>query len=167
MLPAPPADLTLNQDDPLHRRWRLLGGALERAHASRLALLQPALAQLQRFETLRRGWDGYHGLPVRPKAAVLARVLLSVLVHDDGPTPQLTPIGDGGVQMEWRVSGSMLEIEASAEGTLRFFARRGDGVVSIDDEELPPELASRHIVAAASLLQEMSGDVAHRRPRGE
>lgn len=156
--------LTRNQDDPKHRQWRESGTAGQ-ARASRWVLLQSALAQLERLQALPHDWDSYGGEPVDAGAADLMVMILNLLVEDDGPTPQVTAMGDGGVQVEWRVNDAMVEVEVSADRLLRFYLREQDGAVELDDEDVPLQVARTYLLQVRQCLEAMGRDVKHRRPQ--
>ena len=64
---------------------------------------------------LRSGWDGDRALPITDEAAGSAISLLFVIASDLSLPPQVFPLPDGGLQMEWH-AGRSVEIEIDAEG---------------------------------------------------
>ena len=81
-----------------------------------------ALAPLRRqFFELRRlthGWDGANSAPLAEAAlSVAARVLETALLrHPDAPHPTLVPVADGGLQAEWFLPRSQVEMYFEADG---------------------------------------------------
>lgn len=70
-----------------------------------------------RFNTLtslRKGWDGYVGLPVSFTCAQFAANVIERLYTDALPPPQLVPMPDGTLRLEWHMNQYDLEIEVLA-----------------------------------------------------
>lgn len=66
--------------------------------------------------SLPAGWDGRHARPVT-EAAVLATLKIAFqLVGSQDLLPQIFPLPDGGLQLEWHVFGAGLEIEVDGSG---------------------------------------------------
>ena len=87
-----------------------------------------------RFNTLtslRRGWDGYAGLPVSFSCAQFAANIIERLYTAALPAPQLVPMPDGTLRLEWHMNKYDLEIEVLAP--YEVLANRSD---LITDEEL-------------------------------
>lgn len=92
-------------------------------------MLQAAQQKISRLTRLKRGWDGGAG---RPTSSLAAMVLNGILIHvtsTAGPTPQIAPLPDGGVQVEWLVSGNSVEINVDGRGEVT--------VLSSDDSGTP------------------------------
>lgn len=70
-----------------------------------------------RFNTLtslRKGWDGYRGLPVSYTCAQFAANMIESLFIKGLPAPQLVPMSDGTLRLEWHMNQYNLEIEVLA-----------------------------------------------------
>lgn len=70
-----------------------------------------------RFNTLtslRKGWDGYAGLPVSFTCAQFAANIIERLFTGALPPPQLVPMPDGTIRLEWHMNKYDLEIEVLA-----------------------------------------------------
>jgi hypothetical protein len=77
---------------------------------------QSVLHDLAIAATMPQAWDSYFGAPVRTKVAAEALVFLSRFLHVDAPAPQVVPLADGGVQLEWHRSGLDVEITFPSTG---------------------------------------------------
>jgi hypothetical protein len=106
-----PPTFHTSADDPATRAWE------RGAHVvPREALLTEAREKLSRLLGLPSGWDGHTGQALAPVAAMAMNGVLTELVRDDGPTPQLAPLPDGGIQVEWLVAGISLRIDVDTMG---------------------------------------------------
>lgn len=62
-------------------------------------------ARLAALERLAPGWDSDGGLPVRRRHANRASQFLGLVMGlGEVPLPDIIPLADGGVQLEWRTS---------------------------------------------------------------
>lgn len=64
---------------------------------------------------LTPGWDGRRARPLTAEAVGSAVGLLFAVASDFSLPPQLFPLPDGGIQMEWH-AGQSVEIEVDAAG---------------------------------------------------
>lgn len=64
--------------------------------------------------SLRKGWDGYAGLPVSFTCAQFAANIIESLYTQALPPPQLVPMSDGTLRLEWHMNKYDLEIEVLA-----------------------------------------------------
>jgi len=74
--------------------------------------LLPALAELTRLEP---GWDSYSGRPTSSHSASRALALI-VDAGWDGPLPNVSPMADGGITMEWGGDDASVELIVRAGG---------------------------------------------------
>jgi hypothetical protein len=100
----------------------------------REALLARVEEKLVRLLSLPQGWDGHRAAPTAPLAAAVLNGILDRLVVDDSATPQITPLADGGVQVEWLVAGESLQVDASPAGDLVLFATDSGGAEIVEGE---------------------------------
>ncbi len=63
----------------------------------------------------RPQWDSYRAQPTNRRFVAKLLNILSDLMQDDAPPPQITPLTDGGVQAEWHHEGQDLEIVVPAD----------------------------------------------------
>jgi hypothetical protein len=66
------------------------------------------LAVLVRLEA---NWDGYGAKPIDKPALALATRFVNAMSSMGLPAPEIFPVPDGGVQLEWAVGPMELEIE--------------------------------------------------------
>ena len=117
---SPPTPTTFPEDATLS----------DRAHEDRirtglgtaaLKVLYPAVVPLwlgavhQRIKELlelRPNWDGYGGRRIDFRRAQLALDVLSAVMTEKTPIPDIVPGSDGGVQLEWHCGQVDLEVEA-------------------------------------------------------
>jgi hypothetical protein len=60
------------------------------------------------------GWDSYSASPTSLQLVVKLLNILSALLQEDSPAPQITPLADGGVQAEWHQQEQDLEVVVPA-----------------------------------------------------
>lgn len=90
--------------------------------------LKESATRLVEFTRLPHDWDLEGGDPVDPHAARVAFIVLAGLAARVNAAPDLVPVGDGGVMVEWHTPTADLEIEIGPdfEGSVYFRDRRGD-----------------------------------------
>ena len=100
--------------------------AITEETSSRLpAGIEEAITELV---NLPQGWDGYNGLPVRFEVAEYARRFMAVIKEYTQLVPDVVPLSDGGLQMEWFVGAYEVEVVIATDGTARvYFECTNDG----------------------------------------
>lgn len=73
-----------------------------------LTLVEARLNELLR---LQANWDGFGAGPVRTDVVQFALQLLSQVLEPDRRAPQIVPLPNGGIQLEWHFAAIDLEIE--------------------------------------------------------
>jgi hypothetical protein len=136
-------------------------------YVSQQDLLSYVHRQLVQLMNLSHDWDDDGGLPVAAKPAQLSmEILTGLVVADNLATPQISPQGHGGVNIEWLVSGNHLSVSASEEGQLVMWGIRPDGseVFSFDSAEdlVEPEVVALIMKQAREFLREISLGVRNR-----
>jgi hypothetical protein len=81
----------------------------------------PVLQSLTERWGAQPGWDSYQAKPTNPQLVVKLLNILSGLMQDDSPPPQIIPLADGGVQAEWHNHGQDLEIVVPAEEEATYY----------------------------------------------
>lgn len=134
-------------------------------YVTRQDLLMSAQRRIADLMNVHPDWGDEAGLPVSPSAARMAmEVLLRLIAADNRPTPQISPTGDGGLDIEWLVSGKHLSLSVAPDGNIILWATRHDGaeVFSFDSTEDPAYLARYALKEADNFLSEISGSIRKR-----
>lgn len=118
--------------------------------------------ELNRLLALPPRWDGDTADEVKAEAVAEAIRVLASVASVDTIAPQLFPLADGGIQIEWHVGGNDVEIEIDGSGSVYVLATRSTGDTVVDDElEAPGHGDARR--RTADFLNELSArpDLAH------
>ncbi|MXY78953.1 MAG: hypothetical protein F4Y94_04515 [Chloroflexi bacterium] len=75
----------------------------------------PIRIQLNGFFALGANWNGYGELPIHESAVKRVVDVLDTICAD-GPAPQVVPMSDGGVQIEWMDGALEIEVEVPPFG---------------------------------------------------
>jgi hypothetical protein len=87
----------------------------------------PTVVRLFELQRLREDWDSYGGVPLQDRHRDAVVRFLSSVMTDDLVRPDIVPLADGGVQLEWRRDGLDVDFvsdEELSEPTL--FVTHGD-----------------------------------------
>ncbi|MCY3874403.1 MAG: hypothetical protein OXF88_08930 [Rhodobacteraceae bacterium] len=76
-------------------------------------------AVVYRLTRLNAGWDGYDGVPVLSGVAEQALRLLEAIGAHTQIAPDVVPLSDGGLQLEWYVGDHEIEVEIDLDCTMR------------------------------------------------
>ena len=66
---------------------------------------------------LPQGWDGYEGFPVRSGVAEQARLFMEQVERYTTLMPDIIPLSNGGLQLEWYVGRYEIEVEIEPDCT--------------------------------------------------
>jgi hypothetical protein len=109
-------------------------GAVETLQQEIDATLAPTLQRIAGFAALEPDWDSYGGKPTAPEAIRATASVVQLVVSAFEPfvgekaTPfWVSPLPNGGVQIEWRSEKADLEIEVGPRGDLGYLFRAGHG----------------------------------------
>jgi hypothetical protein len=86
------------------------------AHVIPMAWAGDIFLRLQQLRGYPRNWDSYGGRPLTTAAYLGANDLLGRIMFHRSPKPSVVPTGRGGVQFEWHMKGSHVEVYISPEG---------------------------------------------------
>lgn len=89
--------------------------------------------QINDLLRLQPGWDGRRAQPPTDAAVGSAVDLLFAVADDLSLPPQVFPLPDGGLQLEWHARASV-EIEVDAEGVAHVLTVDQDGTTVLNDE---------------------------------
>ncbi len=81
------------------------------------AIVQSLVKLLQ----LPDDWDGYGGVPIQGQIATKALTALLQVMDHDSPIPNVVPLNDGGIQLEWHRRGRHLELEFPSDEAPSFY----------------------------------------------
>ena len=103
-------------------------------------------AAIDELTKLDPGWDGYDGSPVLPRVARHALRLLEVIGAHTQIVPDVVPLSNGGLQLEWYVGIHEIEVEIAPDCATRLHREcTGDedpAEVPIGDPHVTPEVAA-------------------------
>jgi hypothetical protein len=175
-------NITLPQSPARGRRWVdwefvAINDAINEANVARWwaprgpgyvtsdALLISAQRRIAHLMNMSPDWDGESGVPVTPQAAKMAvAMLLCLITADNLATPQISPTGTGGLDIEWLVSGNHLSLSVAPDGNIVMWATKHDGteVFSFDSTDSPAYLVNYALKEADNFLSEISSGVRNR-----
>jgi hypothetical protein len=141
--------------------WVVSGAAQKR---DRLAALIDLVAfELRRIQRLRPGWDGHHAVPVTQAAIYASASLLGKILDATSEPPQIFPLPDGSVQIEW-YAGDEIDIEIDSGGAAHVLATSSSGQTLVEGS-FDPQAPSQMISDLAKYVRELSAWVAEERQR--
>lgn len=136
---AQPDFTTAFQDEIPNYRSISDGVSSLSARGSRVRVTHPRSAWVRELEerfdvltSLRRGWDGYVGVPVSFTCAQFAANLIERLYIRALPAPQLVPMANGTLRLEWHMNE--FDIEVDVLGPYDVVAYRADLLNDSEDE---------------------------------
>ncbi len=110
--------------------------------------------ELNRLFALPAGWDDPSAEEVTLEAVRGAVSVLAAVAGEATPPPQLFPLRDGGIQVEWHVGGNDIEIEVNGAGEAYVFAARSGGQ-TIADGEIGANTEASPLREVAAFLDEL------------
>lgn len=130
---------TAFQDEMPNYRADTNGISSLNPHEPRVRVMHPGSAWVEELEErldvltkLRRGWDGYSGAPVSFPCAHFAANLIEALHTSSIPAPQLVPMANGTVRLEWHMNE--FDVEVDVLGPYDVVAYRADHLNGSEDE---------------------------------
>lgn len=89
--------------------------------AAQLSSQQKAVIQrLVELSQLPIDWDSYGSPPPTPAATKVATEIVQMPVFDFLPSPGVSPVSGGGVQLEWEIGSRALEVEILDTGIVQY-----------------------------------------------
>jgi hypothetical protein len=79
--------------------------------------------QLGLLVRLRPGWDGAHAPAISLNVVQAALDFLSLGLRSTSPAPALVPVPDGGLQLEWHLAATEVEIYLDCSGRASAWGR--------------------------------------------
>ncbi len=95
----------------------------------------PVTRRLATLLELGTNWRGSPSARIEPRLAENAvnAVLALVMPTAEGPVPQVVPLVDGGLQLEWHQGGWDIEVSLSPLGEVWIDAASADGLIEWAD----------------------------------
>lgn len=106
--------------------------------------------RLAQLTSLVAGWDGADAQAIDRAAVTTAATVLAQVTPAGLPEPELFPVPDGGIQIEWRAGPVEIELEIEPHGQAAVFVCDDEQAGQKIDGELPADL-SRFALALARL----------------
>ena len=82
---------------------------------------QEDVSRLTEVSRLPKGWDSYGAMQIEPQVISHAREILEKTMDDEIPVPQIVPVYDGGIQLEWHTDSIDFEIHLAPSGKGGYF----------------------------------------------
>lgn len=87
----------------------------------------PVFLRMRELESLPANWDSYGGIPVQRRHRDAALRFLGLVLTDEIARPDIVPLADGGLQLEWRHEGMDVDFISDDEVMLpTLMVTRGD-----------------------------------------
>jgi hypothetical protein len=111
------SEASLSMDDDQRRKLVRLGGGevlltVDSAHFPNW--LDNAIIALNRASALPANWDTYDARPVNQRTLEHALQILTRIMKDDSPIPEILATSHGGVQFLWNTPGRELKVAVNA-----------------------------------------------------
>ncbi len=103
------------------------------------ALFDLVTDRLRRLRLLRPGWDGRNAQPVTEAAIYGTAWLLDRILDAESEPPQIFPLTNGGVQIEWYAAGEEIDIDVDSSGTAHVLATTAAGQTIVEGSADPRE----------------------------
>lgn len=107
-------------------------------------------SRLDELTSLTGNWDGEGAQSVDRAALRLAGAVITQALRAGLPEPEIFPVPDGGVQIEWQAGPVELELEIEAGGRVGVFVCDDKQATQQIDGQIPEDL-SRFALALARL----------------
>lgn len=77
--------------------------------------------KLNKLLSLPANWDSYGAERIDLQAAITTLQLLTRLMSEEIPLPDIVPVNNGGIQVEWHTQGIDIEIEIPSSGNIQYY----------------------------------------------
>ncbi len=99
-----------------------------------------ALDRISGLTALAVGWNGYEALEIKADMAIDAAAFLTKVAFPGMAAPSITPLADGGVQIEWHRGGVDIEVAFSDEEPGVYVVDRDGSEVGLPLTEAVPTI---------------------------
>ena len=156
--PLDPASVREVVEIPLQRGRLVLG-----LRGNPAKWVEPTLKTLGELLTLPPNWNSYGARPIDLAMVGAAWQLLTAVMRDDSPPPNVVPTVRGGIQFEWHTLRIDLEIETLEShrfGVLFEDLGTGENWERVVEGEL------RELIPVVALLSEQAEEEPERKGKG-
>jgi hypothetical protein len=87
--------------------------------------INPLIEQFSRVLAVKTDFDGASARPITADALASTLTLLEETMAWDTVAPQIVPVSDGGLQLEWHCAGVDLEVYVDSDGRVSAWCREG------------------------------------------
>jgi hypothetical protein len=131
-----------------------------RTTVDRDVLLEPVLQRLSSLEALAEDWDSYGALP--PTSTALEQALgfcrrvaelLGPAIGERARPAEISPLANGGVELEWHGANLLIAVEVGPEGEWSYLKKLGSGPSARYEEENLAEEAMLRFVQEVLLTR--------------
>lgn len=92
------------------------------------------MQRILELNSLPENWDGYSAIPINSSVMMFAISVINNAMRLTTPVPQIVPMVDGGLQLEWHERGWDLELAINQPYQSEFYFRdRGTGAEEVVD----------------------------------
>jgi hypothetical protein len=115
----------------------------------RSAWARPTIDRFVTLASLKDNWDQRGSAAVRGDVLSFAWTILAQIMPSNGMVPNIVPLGNGGIQIEWSSHDSELDMEITRPFRLSaFFFDSGSG------EEIETSINTDNLEGLAQLIQQ-------------
>lgn len=82
----------------------------------------PTITALVKLLDLPPGWNSYGARPIRRSIVLAAADMLRRIMLQDTPTPEVVPTSRGGLQLEWHIADTDIEVVFDSPTHVQFYA---------------------------------------------
>lgn len=133
-----------SREGSMVRPNRVLSIQVNEAAAPMVGLAVVVERQLNELLAMRAGWNEGRGAALSDVAVKVAVPMVFEILRDQALAPQLFPLPDGGLQFEWHIEGSSIEVEVEPDGSAFAVAETRDREIEIEEDVDDSTLAKLH-----------------------
>lgn len=124
----PPArNITLSETDSFNQPWSVSSIKPKkneyrvRFEADTPAWIHKVVSKLNEFLNYEEDWDSYGAELIDFNSSVFVLEMLRELVDMDIPEPSIVPSSDGGIQLEWHIKDTSLELKMMPNRDVEYY----------------------------------------------
>jgi hypothetical protein len=104
-------------------------------------ILEKVQADLDSLRVLNPNWDGYGAPAIDPAIIEAARSFLATLPLGSIPRPQVVPLSNGALQLEWHAGPKSLELEFETPASIRYLQWDSQAILENEDCFAPEDVS--------------------------